>query len=155
MPKDNELHLAAQQGNLVQVHSHINKYDINAKGGNDETALLKAAEKGHLEVVQLLLGFNPDVNLPNEYGITALIRAAHFGHAAVVKALLKVPSLDINHATVSIRLLLISSHLSERMYVYVFKVRSTHLHPNPPSPSQYPGMKTHLPFNPTTMFPPR
>jgi len=137
MPKDNELHLAAQQGNLVQVHSHINKYDINAKGGNDETALLKAAEKGHLEVVQLLLGFNPDVNLPNEYGITALIRAAHFGHAAVVKALLKVPSLDINHATVSIRLLLISSDLA------VFIIRSTHLHPNSPSPSQYPDPHLH------------
>ena len=65
MSDNNALHIAAQGGDLVQVQSQVGNFDINAKGENEETALLKAAKNGYAEVVKLLLTFNPDVNIPN------------------------------------------------------------------------------------------
>ena len=65
MPDNNELHFAAKVGDLVQVQSLVNNFDINAKGEEDGTALLISAREGHEDVVQLLLGFNPDVNIPD------------------------------------------------------------------------------------------
>ena len=66
MPDNNALHTAARDGNVAEVQAQIGKFDINAKGGFwDETALFKAAESGHTEVVKLLLSLNADVNLAN------------------------------------------------------------------------------------------
>ena len=60
---NNSLHIAAESGNLVEVQSHVNNFDINAKGEYDRTALVIAAEKGHADVVKLLLTLNVDVNV--------------------------------------------------------------------------------------------
>ena len=65
MPDNNALHIAAKEGDLVQVQSHVGNFDINAKGDKEETALLKAAEKGHADIVKLFLTLNADVNIPN------------------------------------------------------------------------------------------
>ena len=66
MPDNNNaLHTAAERGSLKHVQSQVSNFDINAKGDKNETALLKAARKGHTEVVKLLLTFNPDVNITN------------------------------------------------------------------------------------------
>ena len=65
MPNNNELHIAAEEGDLDQVQSHVDNFDINAKGKGEETALLKAAEKGHADIVKLFLTLNADVNIPN------------------------------------------------------------------------------------------
>ena len=64
---DNDLHTAAKAGDLVLVQTHVQhgKFDINALGQYGETALYKAARNGHAEVVQLLLGINPEVNIPD------------------------------------------------------------------------------------------
>jgi VCBS repeat-containing protein len=62
---DNALHTAAKAGNVAEVQSQVGKFDINAKGQWSETALFKAAEKGHTEVVKLLATHNADVNLPD------------------------------------------------------------------------------------------
>ena len=65
MLDNNALHTAAKAGDLAQVQSQVSNFDINAKGQYDETALVKAAENGYSEVVQLLLTLNADVNIPN------------------------------------------------------------------------------------------
>ena len=69
---DNALHKAAEAGNLAEVRSEVSKFDINAKGVAGYTALVNAAAKGHLEVVKLLLTFNPDVNIPDVSTLTMI-----------------------------------------------------------------------------------
>ena len=64
MPDNNALHTAVESGNLIEVQSLVNNFDINAMGEYDETALVKAAENGYADVVKLLLTLNPGVNIP-------------------------------------------------------------------------------------------
>ena len=63
MPDNNALHDAAKGGDLVQVQSQVDNFDINAKGKDDETALSKAAGKGHTDIVKLFLTYDADVNM--------------------------------------------------------------------------------------------
>jgi len=70
---DNALHKAAKAGNLVEVQLQVGNFDINAKGGSsDMTALVYAVYFGHVEVVKLLLTFNPDVNIPTVSTLTII-----------------------------------------------------------------------------------
>ena len=67
------LHEAAVNGLLDHVKDFLSKgADINSKHGNS-TALIKAAEKGHLNVMHHLIHAGANVNLPDSYGITALL----------------------------------------------------------------------------------
>lgn len=50
--------------------------------------IIKAAEKGHAEIVQSLSSKGADVNVKDMWGRTALMEAANHGHLAVVKVLL-------------------------------------------------------------------
>ena len=56
---------AVEECDVEKVQTLVNKVDINAKGKDNETALVKAAAKGHEDIVKLLLTFNPDVNIPD------------------------------------------------------------------------------------------
>ena len=64
---NNALHTAAKAGNVAEMQAQIGKFDINAKGQFDMTALNWAAHDGQTEVVKLLLTLKPapDVNMPN------------------------------------------------------------------------------------------
>ena len=97
MPNDNALHTAALKGDLIQVQSQVENFNINAKGNDDETALVKAAARGHIEVVRLLLRHNPNVNIPDTNGYTALLWASEGYYTEVVKELLKAPDINVNH----------------------------------------------------------
>ena len=70
MPDNNALHIAAKEGNLVEVQSQITNFDINARGEEDKTAMVWAAANGHTEVVNLLLTFDADVNIPDVSTLT-------------------------------------------------------------------------------------
>ena len=70
------------------------KIDIDAKKGEDTTALHQAAARGHSTAVKLLLKAKADVNV-NSYSGTALHMAAMNGHEAVVKLLLEAKA-DVN-----------------------------------------------------------
>jgi ankyrin repeat protein len=53
------------------------------------TALLWAADMGHLDVIQLLIETGADTNLRDENGLTALLWASDRGHVDCVKALVR------------------------------------------------------------------
>ncbi len=59
-------------------------------------ALIDAAFRGHLAVVQALLAQGAAVNNPDNRGMTALHWAAENGHAEVVQALLATPGILVN-----------------------------------------------------------
>jgi ankyrin repeat protein len=59
------------------------------------TALLWAANMGHLDVLQFLLSHEADVGCKDESGLTALLWAADRGHVACVDALVAAGA-DIN-----------------------------------------------------------
>jgi ankyrin repeat protein len=52
------------------------------------TALLWAADMGHLDVLELLIRSGANLNLTDEHGLTALLWAADRGHVDCVNALL-------------------------------------------------------------------
>lgn len=52
-------------------------------------ALLEAARKGDIEVLELVLSMDADVNFQDANGYTALCKAASYGHLECVKLLLK------------------------------------------------------------------
>ena len=64
-PGYTSLHLAAQSNDEVQAAHALSQSPalLNARGAlDDATALMLAAEEGHLELVQLLLAHGADVN---------------------------------------------------------------------------------------------
>ena len=82
--------LAAREGSLAMV-SHlltngINVHDERDKEGN--TALHKAAERGHDEIVYVLLKHNCKVEYHNRRRETPLHKAAQMGHLNIVEILI-------------------------------------------------------------------
>ena len=64
--------------------------DVNARYSNGNTALIWAADRGHLEVVRFLVENAADVNARGRGHRTALGWAIRDGHAAVVDYLRSV-----------------------------------------------------------------
>ncbi len=70
---------------------------VNEQNKDGNTPLRVAAERGHSEVVKLLLETNKvDINRPDNRDRTALMFAARKGHLEVVKLLLETNKTDIN-----------------------------------------------------------
>ena len=92
------IHLAAYFG-LKEVITALlkNGYDPESKDSYIRTALSYAAEKGHDEVVKLLLEKDGiDLNSKSTNSQTALSYAAWNGHNEVVKLLVKKDGIDLN-----------------------------------------------------------
>lgn len=74
------------------VDAHIRLYrdeiDMNARARGEWTALALASSSGRTEVVETLLRFHADPNIPEGDGFTALLFGAHHGHQRIVDALL-------------------------------------------------------------------
>ena len=102
------LHIAADQNNFEEAQRIIEegKVDINAVTDNGDTALMKAAHRGSLKIVQLILEQKKvqiDVNQINKGGIlliyfffnkTALHHACIYAKKNVVLYLLRVKGID-------------------------------------------------------------
>ena len=63
--------------------------DINACNVEGTTALMAAVEFGTLEMIKLLLSFNPDISRTNTHGQTAYDLAVEKNDSALVKLLSK------------------------------------------------------------------
>ena len=102
----NALITAAKGGYLIVVQLLIKKgaspnYIIDEVRPlyNGFTAIIMAACKGHFEIVEYLLSFNPDLNDETERCETALILASTMGHVDIVRLLL-VKGADPNRKSV-------------------------------------------------------
>lgn len=80
------------QSEIVALLLNVDKAAVNHQLTNGATALIKAAEKMHVETINVLLVAQADVNLKAEFGVeTALLAAAfaiHPQNAIVVEKLL-------------------------------------------------------------------
>jgi outer membrane protein assembly factor BamB len=92
-PKE-ELFAAARKGDAAAVKALLEKgVDVNSKNTYGATALSYAADKGHLEIVKLLLAHKATVNVKDTfYNATPMTWAAYRGHVDAVKALLEAGS---------------------------------------------------------------
>ncbi|GIY47556.1 ankyrin-1 [Caerostris extrusa] len=90
------IHYCSKEGNADILHEILNQIDPTMLQGacnrialNGWTPLLYACQKGHPEVVNLLLQNSARVDVFDEGGKAALHLAAEFGHGEVVDILLK------------------------------------------------------------------
>lgn len=86
------IHVASQYG-LTEILSHLlrdmDEADIEARDGDNQTALMLATRHGHTEVVKLLLTTSKfNINAKDRTGRTPLSWAAREGHEGVVLVLL-------------------------------------------------------------------
>lgn len=96
------LHLAASKGLADTVFSLLTADTrpafLDATDRDGCTALLRASEPGHLEVVKLLLGAGAATELADKWGRTVL-------HCAALKGRMSVASLLVNHGATDTYLL--------------------------------------------------
>ncbi|HYJ88959.1 MAG TPA: ankyrin repeat domain-containing protein [Pyrinomonadaceae bacterium] len=87
---NNQMWEAARKGDAVAVTAALDKgADVNAKFRYGTTALFKAAERGHTEVVKVLLARGADASVKDTfYGATAMGWALDNDHVEVVRAIL-------------------------------------------------------------------
>ena len=75
---DNDLQEAAGLGNIEAVKQHLAAgVDVNGWGdkGNEATPLYYAAQSGHKEIAELLIGKGADVDAKDDLGLTSLYHA--------------------------------------------------------------------------------
>lgn len=82
---------AVRKGDLAAVTALLDQgAEVNAKFRYGTTALFKAAERGHLDIVKLLLARGADVAVKDTfYGATAMSWALDHNHVDIVTALLE------------------------------------------------------------------
>jgi len=81
---------AASQGNTAKLTELADKVNVDARLSEDgETALHRAASRGHLKAVALLLDRGAKVDATDGEGVTPLILASYRGQTEVVKLLLE------------------------------------------------------------------
>ncbi|XP_046337771.2 ankyrin repeat domain-containing protein 17-like [Haliotis rufescens] len=95
---NNLLHLACRGGNVEVVKFVLSQgtLSINSRGWEKMTPVITAADKGHKEVVELLVNEGADVTLVNKKGDNLLHSASRGGHVEVVKFVLSQGTLSIN-----------------------------------------------------------
>src|SRR5204863_1821988 len=62
--------------------------DLEAKDDGDMTALMRAAEKGHSDIVRVLIGAGANISGKDKFGRTAFFNAADKNHVGIVKMLI-------------------------------------------------------------------
>ncbi|XP_046337772.2 ankyrin repeat domain-containing protein 17-like [Haliotis rufescens] len=95
---DTLLHLACKGGNVevVKFVLSLGMLSINSRGWQEMTPVMLAADKGHKEVVELLVSKGADVSLLDKGHDTLLHFACRGGNVEVVKFLLSLDMVDIN-----------------------------------------------------------
>ncbi len=87
---------AAADGDVLAVNGFISAgININAKNGNDDTALTASSIRGDAKVVEALLRGGADVNAKGRNGLTALLLALSEKDGRVADPLLAQQHLDL------------------------------------------------------------
>jgi ankyrin repeat protein len=87
---------AAESGDTAKVAKSLSRgIEINVTDEGGQTALMLAADQGHIDTVKVLLQHRPLLDLQNKLGGTALMMASFNGHFEVVTELLKSGA-DVN-----------------------------------------------------------
>jgi ankyrin repeat protein len=87
--QDKALVVAAGKGDLVEMRRLIDRgANVNTVALDDWTPLTRAADRGGVEAVRLLIASGGDVNKPSG-DLSPLFFAADGGHLAVVRLLLE------------------------------------------------------------------
>ncbi|XP_046346164.2 ankyrin repeat domain-containing protein 50-like [Haliotis rufescens] len=95
----NVLHVACFKGHVDVVKYLLSQdtVDVNSRGWKKRTPMMRAAEKGHKEIVELLVNKGADLSLAyNTAGSNVLHLACFNGHVDVVKYLLSQDTLNVN-----------------------------------------------------------
>ena len=83
------LHVAALQGNIDEIHSHIQAgSDLNEKDEYGSTPLIVAITFGKTDVAKALIKSGADITITNNEGSTPLHIAAFLCRTEIVKTLL-------------------------------------------------------------------
>ncbi|XP_071111901.1 serine/threonine-protein phosphatase 6 regulatory ankyrin repeat subunit B-like [Haliotis cracherodii] len=95
---NNVLHVACLEGHVDIVKYVLSQKvaDINSRGRYGSTPLMVAAQKGHRQVFDLLVGEEADVSLVNDNRNDILHVACLGGHVDIVKNVLSQKVADIN-----------------------------------------------------------
>jgi len=87
---------AAESGDTAKIAESLNQgIDVNVTDEHGQTALMVAADEGHVDTVKLLLQHKASPDLQNRLGGTALMLACFKGHLEVITELLKAGA-DVN-----------------------------------------------------------
>ena len=94
MSESNDFINAAGDGDLNTVQSLVDKVNVNGKNESGHTALYKAADNGHLDVVKFLVAQDVDVNLAD-------VRTQD-GHHLMMMCLFSSLTLETSHSCLPI-----------------------------------------------------
>ncbi|XP_046569715.1 poly [ADP-ribose] polymerase tankyrase-2-like [Haliotis rubra] len=90
---------ACRDGNMAEVKRvlELGQVDINCRGGGErQTLVMWAAERGHREVVELLLSRGADLSLVDTDGNSILHYACGGGDVGTVELILSMDVVDVN-----------------------------------------------------------
>jgi ankyrin repeat protein len=88
--------VAAKSGDTAIVTKGLNRgIEINVTDEYGQTALMLAADQGHVDTAKIILQHGARLNLQNKRGGTALMFASFNGHLEIVTELLKAGA-DVN-----------------------------------------------------------
>ena len=95
---EKSFHAAARARDMMAITAFLDAgINPNARSESDgRTALIDAAARGDIEVVNVLVERGADVNVRDNQGYTALLHAIEARHAQVEQVLLNHPKLDPN-----------------------------------------------------------
>src|SRR5580658_2799812 len=85
------IHVAAKAGNLSEVKRLLDSKEASIEDRDTKlgpTALIVAAQNGHLEIVKELLNRGANIEAKENYGFTALLRAARGDYTEILIELL-------------------------------------------------------------------
>ncbi|XP_046550121.1 E3 ubiquitin-protein ligase MIB2-like [Haliotis rubra] len=92
------LYSASEAGNLKRVKRILaaGHVDINTRGGDSKTPVMRAAVNGHRDVVEFLVGRGADVSLVDRDGDNVLHLACYGGDLETVELIVSLNVVDIN-----------------------------------------------------------
>ncbi|XP_067669900.1 ankyrin repeat domain-containing protein 50-like [Haliotis asinina] len=96
---ENILHVACLEGHLDLVKDIVtnDRVDVNSRGRYGRTPVMKAAEKGHMDVLNLLISKGGDVTLTDDNDNNILHVACIGGHVEMVELVISQGMVDINN----------------------------------------------------------